>query len=290
MPQSKVSEKRVDLHMHTLHSDGTLTPVELVERAKSRSLSCIALTDHDTINGVLEAQAAGRKLGVEVVAGVEISVIFEPGTMHILGYFVDIQNKILLTGLEKIQNARGERNPKIIELLNKMGVAITLEEVKAESGGDQVGRPHFARVLLKKGHVKTAQEAFDRYLAKGSPAYVDKRNMTSKEAIQMIRRAGGVASLAHPKQLKLKDKALFEAEIKRLVSEGLGGLEVYSSCQSKEESSYYLEVAKRFGLVVTGGSDFHGANRPSVELGWLGDGAHLFYDTIETLRSKTNLN
>ncbi len=167
---------------------------------------------------------------------------------------------------------------------------ISLEDVEAESGGDQVGRPHFARAMVKKGYVQSFQEAFDKYLAKGQPAYVDKRNMTSKEAISMIRKSGGIASLAHPKQLKLKDKDLFEVEIKRLKEEGLGGLEVYSSCQSKEESSYYLMVAKKFDLIVTGGSDFHGANRPQVDLGWLGDGVTLFYDPIEELRAKASRN
>lgn len=276
--------KRVDLHMHTVHSDGTLTPTELVERAKSRGLDCIALTDHDTTSGVREAQAAGKANGVEVIPGVEISVICEPGTMHILGYFIDANNKILSEGLESIQEARRQRNPQIIEKLNALGMDITLEEVTKESGGDQVGRPHFARVLVNKGYVKNFEEAFDKYLTKGAPAYVDKRKMTSEYALQMIRGAGGVASLAHPKLLKLKERKEFEAEIATLKDQGLGAIEAYSSCQSKEEAAYFRDVAKRFGLVITGGSDFHGANRPQVELGWMGEGACLYYDTIDSLK------
>lgn len=277
---------KVDLHMHTIHSDGTLTPTELVTRAKSRELSCIALTDHDTVSGVREAQSAGKKHGVEVIAGVEVSVIFEPGTMHVLGYFIDIENKKLLKGLESIQEARRQRNPKIIECLNQLGMDITLEEVEKASGGDQVGRPHFAKVMVAKGYVKSPEEAFKKYLGKGCPAYIDKRKVTSKEAIQMIREAGGVASLAHPKQLKVPQGEVFEVEIKKLADEGLSGVEVYSSCQSPAEAAYYKKIANRFGLTVTGGSDFHGGNKPDVELGLMGEGAVLYYDTIEELRSK----
>ncbi len=278
--------KRIDLHMHTTHSDGTLTPNELVSLARSENLSCVALTNHDTINGISEAQTAGHSHGVEVIAGVEISVVFDPGTMHILGYFLDIQNHGLQSGLEGIQRDRRERNPKIIEQLRSLGVEISLDEVARASGGGQIGRPHFARVLVEKKYAKDNQEAFKRYLSKGAPAYVDKRRITSREAIQMIREAGGVASLAHPKQLRLERGEAFENVIAQLMEEGLSGLEVYSSCQSPGEAAYYMEVAKRFGLVPTGGSDFHGANKPTIQLGWLGDGVDLYYDTIEALRNR----
>ncbi len=274
--------------MHTTHSDGTLTPEQLVARAKSRRVDCIALTDHDTVSGVREAKDAGAKLGVEVIAGVEISVIFPPGTMHILGYFINTANQELLSGLKLVQDARSKRNPQIIEKLGKLGVKITLDEVAAESGGDQIGRPHFARVLVKKGYAQDSQDAFNRFLAKGAPAYVDKRNITSETAIRMIHAAGGVASLAHPKQLKLKGEKEFETEISKLVDQGLDGMEVFSSCQSREEASYYKKVADRFSLITTGGSDFHGDNRPNVDLGWMGEGACLYYDTIDRLRLRLN--
>ena len=255
--------KRCDLHMHTIHSDGTLTPRALVELAKAKGLVCIALTDHDTLSGIEEAQTAGNRIGIEVIAGVEISVKFEPGTMHMLGYFVDRNSKKLSEGLASIQEARRMRNPKIIELLKSQGIHISLKEVERESGGGQVGRPHFARVLVKKGYVKDSEEAFDKYLAKGAPAYVDKRKLTSREAIEMIEEAGGIASLAHPKQLKLDSKPdQFEETIEQLQSEGLKGLEVYSSCQSQTEAARYRKTAERLGLIITGGSDFHGGNRP----------------------------
>ena len=279
------SEKRCDLHMHTIHSDGTFTPKELVQLAKRKGLSCIALTDHDTLNGVEEAQEEGSRIGVEVIAGVEISVKFDPGTMHILGYFIDRNSKKLQEGLADIQEARRKRNPMIIEKLRASGITISLEEVKRESGSDQVGRPHFARVLVQKGYVKDFEEAFNKYLTKGAPAYIDKRKLTSREAIEMIEEAGGVASLAHPKQLKLDSAPeRFEGVLEQLRSEGLKGLEVYSSCQSKQEAARYKKTAERLGLLITGGSDFHGANRPQAPLGWMGDGATIPYETVDRMK------
>ncbi len=277
--------RRCDLHMHTVHSDGTLTPTQLVELAKKQGLSCIALTDHDTLSGVEEAQAAGSRLGVEVIAGVEISVICESGTMHILGYFIDPKSKQLQENLEEIQEARRQRNPMIIEKLRKLGLDITLAEVEGESGGDQVGRPHFARVLVAKGYVKNFEEAFEKYLTKGAPGYVDKRKLTSRDAIEMIEEAGGIASLAHPKLVK-KDAKPGEIDqmLGKLKSEGLKGLEVYSSCQNKEEAALFKKAAEKLGLFITGGSDFHGANKPDVILGGMGEGASIPYETIDEMK------
>lgn len=278
-------KRRCDLHMHTVHSDGTLTPTELIELAKRQGLSCVALTDHDTLSGVEEAQNAGRRAGIEVIAGVEISAVCEPGTMHILGYFIDPKSKKLQEKLEEIQEARRQRNPMIIEKLRALGIDITLPEVERESGGDQLGRPHFARVLVQKGYVKDFEEAFEKYLTKGAPAYVDKRKLTGRDAIEMIEEAGGIASLAHPKLLKLDSTpAEFERKLDELKSDGLKGLEVYSSCQNKEEAARYKKTANRLGLFVTGGSDFHGANRPQVPLGWMGDGASIPYETIDGMK------
>jgi len=276
-------KRRCDLHMHTVHSDGTFTPTQLIELAKQQGLSCVALTDHDTLSGVEEAQVTGNRIGVEVIAGIEFSAICDPGTMHILGYFIDPKSKKLQQKLEKIQEARRQRNPMIIEKLRASKVDITLEEVERESGGDQIGRPHFARALVRKGYVKNFEEAFDKYLAKGTLAYVDKRKFTSRDSIQMITEAGGVASLAHPITLKLGGKA-FEQKLDQLKSEGLKGLEVYSSCQNTEEAAQYKKTADRLGLFVTGGSDFHGANKPDISLGWMGDGALIPYETIDEMK------
>lgn len=276
--------KRTDLHMHTTHSDGSFTPRELVRYAKEKGLACISVTDHDTMSSFEESREEAKNQEIELIPGIEISAQFDPGTLHILGFFQDPNHAGLKKTLEDIQRARRERNPQIIERLNKIGIAITLDEVRAESGGKQIGRPHFARVLLKKGVVKSMQEAFDKYLGKGRPGYVDKRRLSSVESIRQIRQAGGIAVIAHPKQMRLDEERLVK-EVARLVEEGLGGLEAYNSCQNPEEANLYKRLAKRFNLFVTGGSDFHGANKPEVDLGFMGDGAELGYEVVEAMRA-----
>lgn len=269
--------------MHTTHSDGSYPPRELVRYAKEKKLDCISVTDHDTMSSCEECLDEAKKLGIELVPGVEISCEFEPGTLHILGYFLDRNHPALRSAFDEIQKARRERNPRIVERLNRLGIEITLEEVIAESGKKQIGRPHFAKVLLKKGVVKSGEEAFRKYLAKGQAAYVDKKRLSSREGIQQIRGAGGVAVIAHPKQMKLAGEALTK-EVQRLVEEGLGGIEAYNSCQSRGEAGLYKKLAKRFNLFVTGGSDFHGANKPDVDLGYLGDGVELGYEVMERMK------
>ncbi len=276
--------KRTDLHMHTTHSDGSYTPRDLIRYAKQKGLGCVSVTDHDTMSSFEECTDEAKKQGIELIPGIEISAQFEPGTLHILGFFQDPNHAGLKKTLEDIQRARRERNPQIIEQLSKLGIPITLEEVKAESGGKQVGRPHFAKVLLKKKVVKSMQEAFDKFLGKGKPGYVDKRRLSSADSIRQIRDAGGVAVIAHPKQMRLDEEKLTK-ELERLVGEGLGGLEAYNSCQSPEEANLYKRLAKRFNLFVTGGSDFHGANKPDVDLGFMGDGAELGYEVVEAMRA-----
>lgn len=276
--------KRVDLHMHTTHSDGSYSPRELVRYAKEKNLGCISVTDHDTMSSYEECAGEAKKLGIELIPGIEVSAQFEPGTLHILGFFLDRNHPPLKAALEEIQRARRERNPQIIEKLSQLGIPITLEEVVEASGGKQVGRPHFSKVLVKKGVVKSMEEAFRKYLAKGKPAYIDKRRLSSGEAIQRIREAGGIASIAHPKQMKLEEAELTK-ELARLVGEGLGGIEAYNSCQDRDEAALYKRLAKRFNLLVTGGSDFHGANKPDVDLGYLGDGVELGYGTVEAMKA-----
>jgi hypothetical protein len=283
--------KRIDFHMHTTHSDGSLSPRELIRQCHQKKLACISVTDHDTMSSYKICKEEGEKWGLEVVPGVEISVQFEPGTLHILGYFQDPAHPALKKVFQEIQAARRERNPRIIEKLNALGVPITLEEVIAEAGGEdspdqkQIGRPHFARVLIKKGYARNFEEAFQKYLTKGKPAYVDKRRVASKEAIQLIREAGGIASVAHPKQMRLSPEAL-EKEMEKLAEEGLEAIEVYNSCQTPEDNRLFKKVAQRFNLVETGGSDFHGANKPEVELGFLGRDVRLGYEMVEELRDR----
>lgn len=276
--------KQIDLHMHTTHSDGTFEPHELIQYAKEKGLTCISVTDHDTMSSYEECASEAKKVGIELIPGIEISAQFDPGTLHILGFFQNPSDTALERILNDIQKAREERNPQIVEKLGRLGIPITLKEVEGESGGGQVGRPHFARLLVKKGVVKTMEEAFRKFLAKGKPGYVDKRRLSPREAIECIRAAGGIAVVAHPKQMRLDEGALTK-EFTRLTDEGLGGIEVYNSCQTKHEAALYKKLAKRFNLFETGGSDFHGKNKPDVDLGDLGDGAKLDYEVIEKMRA-----
>ena len=215
--------KYVDLHLHTTASDGVMSPSGIVRYAKAKKLQAIAVTDHDTIEGLEEAVAEGKTIGFEVIPGIEISAEFSPGSMHLLGYFLDIHHPLLVEKLKYLQEARAARNPKIVEKLNRLGVRISYEDVVKASGGGQVGRPHFAQVLLDKGYVRSIQEAFERFLKKGAPAYADKFRFKASEAIDFINGANGIAVLAHPNTLGMNGNAGFEALLLQLVREGLRG-------------------------------------------------------------------
>ncbi len=257
----------IDLHMHSTCSDGTYSPSELVQRAKAAGLTRMALTDHDTVAGLAEARAETERQGIAFLGGLEISAELQPGTMHILGYGFDEASPELLDKLEVVQRARRERNPKIVDKLCGLGFELTMEEVASKAGGTVVGRPHFAQVMVEKGYAQNTQEVFDKYLAKGKPAYLDKERLSPEDSVAAIRAAGGVAVLAHPLQLKAKDEAELEAMVKRLVDAGLQGMECYYRNHSAQDTEHFLALAQKYGLVATGGSDFHGSNRPHISLG-----------------------
>jgi hypothetical protein len=257
----------IDLHLHTTASDGVRSPSEIVNYAKTKGLQAIAVTDHDTIEGLEEAVTEGQRIGFEVIPGIEISAEHSPGSMHLLGYFLDIHHPLLNERLAYLQKARAERNPKIVENLNRLGVKITYDEVVKASGGGQVGRPHFAQVLLDKGYVRTFQEAFDRFLKKGASAYVDKVRFRPAEAIHFIREAGGVAVVAHPNTLGVNGSKAFEALIVQLIREGLEGIEVYYPEHSPSETAQYKFLAEKHGLVITGGTDYHGIEGTDLDIG-----------------------
>lgn len=276
----------VDLHMHSTESDGTRTPEALMEHAHACGVKTLALTDHDTVSGLERAEKSADPLGIEFIPGVEISAQFKPGTMHILGYFFNPKHSGLLDTLRDLQNARSERNPEIIRKLQAAGIDIRHDEVIAASGGGQVGRPHFAAVLLKKGVVRSLEEAFDKYLKKGAAAYVDKRRLSPRDCIRALREAGGVSVLAHPKQLKMEGYDRVEELIAELKEYGLGGVEVYHSGHNRTEAKHYKQIAERLELVATGGSDYHGDHKHRVELGVLAGGKELPYETVDELREK----
>lgn len=257
----------VDLHLHTRCSDGGLTPAEVVALASARGLRAIALTDHDTIEGNEEAQAAGEGEGVEVIPGVEISTRWEDVTFHLLGYGLRKGAPGLREALEFVEASRRTRNPRMAKRLADLGVDITWEEVVAEAAGSLVGRPHFARVLLRKGVVGSMQEAFDRFLGRSAPAYVDKERLSPAEACRVLSEAGGVAVLAHPGLIERDYPGRFAGVLAHLRGLGLGGIEAHYSRHTPGQTAFYLDVARQHGLVVTGGSDFHRGEDGSPALG-----------------------
>jgi predicted metal-dependent phosphoesterase TrpH len=276
---------RIDLHTHSTVSDGTYTPAELVRHAKEKGLRAISLTDHDTIDGIEEAEAVGREVGVEVIPGVELSADFSEGAMHLLGLFIDRTAPSFLQRLAVFQAARRERNPKIIKKLQEMGFKITEEEVTAAARGGQAGRPHFARVLMEKGYVHSITEAFEKYIGDGGPAYVKKYQPSPEECIALIHEANGVAVLAHPNTLRLPDDKL-NGLFERLVKTGLDGIEVYYSTHTPEETARYERLADTWNLAKSGGSDFHGNHKPQIDLG-VGKGTlRIPYSLLETLRRR----
>jgi len=278
----------VDLHLHTTASDGVLRPSEIVRYAKGKGLQAIAITDHDTIEGCEEGLLEGEKIGFEVIPGIEISAKHSPGSMHILGFLFDIYHPFLLERLEYLQKARAERNPKIVEKLNQLGIDITFDEVVKASGGGQVGRPHFANVLLEKKYVKSFQEAFERFLKKGAPAYVDKFRFTSEEALHFINEAKGVAVLAHPNTLGMNGYSELEKLVLKLVKEGLKGIEVYYPEHSSAEVAQFKTLADRYGLLSTGGTDYHGMEKNGLDIGVGRGEMKLPYSIVENLKAIRN--
>jgi 3',5'-nucleoside bisphosphate phosphatase len=268
----------IDLHAHTTVSDGGDSPRELVEKAAAAGLRALAVTDHDNDSGCDEAVAAGRELGVEVIRGVEIScdvsVLQEMGlapaerpTMHLLGYFIPEGDNPLSAALAELQDARANRNVRMVERLNELGIPVTFEEVELEAGGPgaQIGRPHFAAVLVRHGSVPDYQSAFDEYLAKGAKAYLDRKLYRPADAIKLMLRSGVVPVLAHPFTLHLAPDEL-ERFVDHLVEAGLRGIEGYHGDRPAEQQEVFRSIGRAKGLIVSGGSDYHGDMRPDRSL------------------------
>jgi 3',5'-nucleoside bisphosphate phosphatase len=259
----------IDLHSHSTMSDGTDTPARVVDLAADAQLSALALTDHDTLDHVAEARAAAAPRGLRLVPGFEISCELgerAPGSMHLLVFFVDDAPGELQDRLRALQAARNERNVQIVEALNAHGIPITLDTVRAQAGPGSVGRPHIARVLMEQGHVASIQEAFDAWLAKGRPAYFERDRLNPEDAIELTHASGGVCAIAHPMSLGLVNGALDELTGK-LAGAGLDGLESEYGAYSAEERAALHELAARHGLAPTGGSDYHGENKPGLSVG-----------------------
>jgi len=262
----------IDLHIHTTASDGTFTPEQVVSHAHQLKLKAIAITDHDTVAGSKEALRSGVPHSLGFLTGVEISSTPPPsypgsGSFHLLGYSIRLDDPNLNRTLEKLQQARKNRNPAIINRLNKLGISITLDEVRKEAGEGQLGRPHIAQLMVKKGVVASIDEAFDQFLGTGKPAYVDKQRVECFKAIEIILDAGGVPVLAHPGLLDYKTEDQLDELVGKLKKAGIQGMEVYYSGHTQDQTRLYAELAQRHGLLMTGGSDFHGAIQPEIEMG-----------------------
>lgn len=256
----------IDLHIHTTASDGQYEPGELISKAISEGIQVISVTDHDSIGGIEAGQKRAQELNIEFIPGIEISVAGAK-EMHILGYYIDINSKPILSMCERFIELRKERANKIIDYLTVKGVPITLEEVSEYAKNELMARPHFARVLLKKGYIDSYREAFDKYLATPEFDKIERPKPTPEEGIKMIHDAGGIAVLAHPSSLNLTDTVL-EKNIKNLISLGLDGIETYYSQHTALQISKYHSIAQKYGLLETIGSDFHGEKvKPNIYLG-----------------------
>jgi len=265
-------QRGIDLHVHSTASDGTLTPAQILELAQALNLGALAITDHDTIDGSKEALQAGIPASIHFLTGVELSAAPPPflrrsGSFHILGYGIRLDDDELNKTLQVLQQARDDRNPAIIERLGRLGFDMTQAEVVEMVGESQIGRPHIARLMLKKGYVHSIDEAFDRYLGTGKPAYVDKYRISCQRALDIIHGAGGIPILAHPYLLSLEKTAELEKLVVSLKKTGLEGIEAFYPEHPPQATAFYAELANRHQLLMTGGTDFHGSLKPEIQLG-----------------------
>jgi 3',5'-nucleoside bisphosphate phosphatase len=257
----------IDLHSHTDESDGTFTPAELVAEAVRIGLRALAITDHDTFAGYDAAAPLAAAAGLDLICGIELSTRYQGATVHLLGYFpVTPPSSELRAWLESVLAARRDRNIRLIAKLQSLDVAITLEEVE-KLGRTLTGRPHFARVLVDKGYATDIQNAFDVYLDESAKGFVRRDEVPMEEALERIRNSGGISSLAHPVRVAKNNWEKLAAYVEDLAGLGLRAVEVFHSDHSPENVSYYVSLAERFNLGMTGGSDFHGANKPQISLG-----------------------
>jgi predicted metal-dependent phosphoesterase TrpH len=273
----------IDLHSHTTASDGTFSPAQLVDEAERAGVRILGITDHDTFSGYDQALPLARQAGLELVCGIELSTKLHGHSVHLLGYFLSADGLgDFRTWIGDLQASRRDRNVRLVARLRQLGLDITLEEVQARGGG-MTGRPHFAQLLIEKGYVSNLQQAFDDYLDESAKGYVTRLEPQFAEAVQHIRDARGIASLAHPVRIR---EELTEI-LPELRAAGLNAIEAYHSDHSPEQTELYLGLAAEHGLLVTGGSDFHGAVKPEIQLG-TGRGGNLRVpdDLVDRLKSR----
>lgn len=268
----------VDLHMHSTASDGVYSPPELMQHAKEAGLRIVALTDHDTTNGIEEAAPAARALEIDFIPGVEINTDTSGGEVHVLGYFLEYQRPQFQATLKILRNARERRGERIVELLNEEGLHIKWERVREIAQGS-VGRPHVAEALMEAGYVQSVAEAFDKYIGNGKPAYVPRYKLSPEDATQLIVSANGLPVIAHP--LTVPGLATLHELLPALKAAGLVGLETYYGQYTHEDEQVLLAIARQYDLIPTGGTDYHGPNIHPTPLG----GRYVPYEAVEKLKA-----
>ncbi len=273
---------KIDLHIHTTASDGSYTPSGVVELAYKDRLSAIAITDHDTVSGYAEAAEKGSELGITVVPGIEISTKYG-GPIHILGYYIDVNSQKLRPVLDWVIHDRDERNRKMAELMAADGLPVSYDEMK-ERFGEAIGRPHFARLLVELGLASSTRDAFDRYVEKGQKYYLPRNFLSIERSVEIIREAGGIPVLAHPFQYKRDDAGLRDI-IEHCMEYGLMGMECRYSGYDAQMSGYLESLANEYGLLKTGGSDFHGISKPDIRLGEGKGGLNVPCEFLEELKA-----
>lgn len=256
----------VDLHLHSELSDGTETPEEIVRLAAEAGLTAISLTDHDHLEGSHRAREAAEAAGLAYVTGTELSVEWDSGPMHMLSYRIDPDSGPLTDRLEEVRRGREQRNTTMVERLAELGYDITFDEVAAVAGGPVIGRPHMARVLIDKGYFDSMKNVFDRLLGTGRPGYVERVRLGAVEAIDLTRQSGGVAVIAHPHTIGV-GRDDYERAFSELAAAGLGGIECHYPEYTPEVRNRLARTADALGLIATGGSDFHGSNKPGLHVG-----------------------
>jgi hypothetical protein len=275
--------KQIDLHVHSTASDGTFTPTMLVDEAVKKGLAAFALTDHDSVDGINEGLAAAEKAGIELIPGIEFSTFYDKKEIHIVGLFIDHKNSEFTERLNVFKDGRENKNIKMCEKFEEIGIHVSYDEMKSMYAGSVITRAHFADYLLKKGIVKDRNEAFEKYIGDGKKCYVDREKITPKEAIELIHSVGGVAVLAHPVLYHLGSDMMGKL-MDYLCENGIQALEAIYSTYSMGEELEMRNLAKKYNLLISGGSDFHGANKPHIQLGTGMGKLFVPYDVLEGLR------
>lgn len=274
----------IDLHIHTSASDGSDSPRQVVQKAAQSGLAAIAVTDHDTLSGIAEAEETGRCLGIDVIRGCELSVGTEYGEAHLLGLWLPQDTSGLEIVLAELRRKRQERNVRILSRLERLGMPLTLAELTAEAGGESVGRPHIARAMWRHGYVRDVQEAFSRYLGKGCPAFESKETLAPGQGVRLLADLGATVSFAHP--MLLRCPALWlDAFTGQLKKDGLAAVEAYHSEHDAEKERRAVALADRHGLLLTGGSDYHGLSKPRVRLGYGKGGLRVTTAVLDRLKA-----